>query len=576
MDENKEGISRRKFIELSAAASAGLVLTACAGRWQTSLLPRGTEADLVLINGKIITVDRKDTIVQAVATKGGLISMVGTNDQIGELVGPKTKVIDLKGKTVTPGLVDSHIHVIQYGKQAWEGFTEIRYPYVRTKEDLLKAVQEKAKELPKGEWISGNQGFLLSFDDAPDRWELDDAAPNHPVYLKHMSGQYAVVNSLALEIAGIDKSTPNPYGGKIVKDPDTGELNGLLNHYSAQNLVGKVATGWGTRTDTEVKGDVKRGQQLSLEAGYTSGQDVIVSSSRDVKAYRDVAEEHGLKMRMYLLQYVTSPQVAKEELINAERFKSGMLTFGGWKLAMDGGYAAGTSLMYDTSLAGSHNSYLYYPQDVVNQMVTVMHKAGYQVAFHCSGDRAIDMAINAIEAALKEAPRDNHRHRIEHLICPTPEALKRIKSLGIVVSTQPQWISMLADGYNKVTNKQTMDRFMPLGTMNEMGIPLAFGCDVPATPFVEPAWAFAGAVTRTTWMENTYNPEEKITMKDALRIHTMGSAYASFEEDVKGSLEVGKVADMVVWSHDLYSLDPTKDLVDLKAESAIVAGQVVY
>ena len=576
MKNHQEEISRRRFIAISATSAAGLVLSACAGRRDISFPPRESEADLVLFNGNIITVDPRDTISHAIAVRDGLISKTGTDEQIQELIGPHTNVIDLKGKTVTPGLVDSHIHVIQYGKQAWEGFTEIRYPYVRTKEELLKAVQDKAKTLPEGEWISGNQGFLLSYEDAPNRWELDDAAPRHPVYLKHMGGQYAVVNSLALEIAGIDKSTPNPYGGKIVKDPETGELTGLLNHYSAQNLVGKVATGWGPRTDEDLMGDVKRGQQLCLAAGYTSGQDVIVSTSRDVQAYKNVTEDHALKMRMYLLQYVTSPQAAKEEIKKADRFKSGMLRFGGWKLAMDGGYSAGTALMYDTSLKGSHYSYPYYQQDVVNQMVTVMHKAGYQVSFHCSGDRAADMAINAIEAALKEKPKDNHRHRIEHLIAPAPESLKRIKELGIVVSTQPQWISMLGDGYDNATNKETMDRFMPIRTMMEMKIPLAFGCDVPATPFVEPAWAFAGAVTRTTWQDNTYNPGEKITMKDALRIHTMGSAYASFEENVKGSLEEGKVADMVVWSHDLYSLDPTTELVDLKAESTIVAGQVVY
>jgi predicted amidohydrolase YtcJ len=576
MTEYENEISRRRFIKLSAAATAGLVLTACVGRRDRLLQPSQSQADLVLMNGKIITVDPRDTIVQAVAAKDGLILKTGTSEEITDFIGPRTNVIDLQGKTVTPGLVDSHIHVLPFGKQAWEGFTEIRYPYVRTKEELLQTVEEKAKTLPKGEWISGNQGFLLAYSDAPNRRELDVVAPNHPVYLRHMGGQYAVVNSLALELAGVDEFTPNPYGGKIVKDPDTGELTGLLNHYSAQNLVGRVATGWGPRSEKDRMGDIERGQELCLAAGYTSGQDVIVSSGTDVDAYKSVAKDRNLKMRMYLLQYVTSPQLAKEALKNAQRFKTGMLTFGGWKLAMDGGYSAGTALMYDRTLQGSKNSYPYYKQDVVNQMVTVMHKAGYQVSFHCTGDHAIDMAINAIEAALKEAPGENHRHRIEHLICPKPESLKRIKDLGILVSTQPQWISMLADGYNNVTNKETMDRFMPLKTMKEMGIPLAFGCDVPATPFVEPAWAFAGAVTRTTWMENTFNPDEKLTMQDALRIHTMGSAYASFEEDVKGSIEEGKVADMVVWSHDLYSLDPMTDLVDFKAESTIVAGQVVF
>ena len=209
-------------------------------------------------------------------------------------------------------------------------------------------------------------------------------------------------------------------------------------------------------------------------------------------------------------------------------------------------------------------------------MVTVMHQEGYQVSFHCVGDYAIDMAINAIEAALKAKPDSDHRHKIEHLIFPTSEALERIKDLGIVVSAQPNWISMLADGYRNVSDDKTMERFMPLRTILEMGIPLAFGCDVPATPFIEPNWSFAGATIRTTWLENTYNPDQTISMMDTLRIHTMGSAYASFEENEKGSIEVGKAADMVVWSDDLLTLDPKVDLVDLKPLTTILAGQVVY
>lgn len=564
-------ITRREFLKLATATSAGLVLSACnRGR-------RGrSEADLVLTNGRIITVDPKDSIVEALAAKDGLIQVVGKGEDVQAYIGPDTIVIDLEGNTVTPGLVDSHIHVIQYGKQTWGGFTDIRFPDVTSKDDLLRVLAEAVAQKEDGEWISGNQGFLLKIADAPDRWKLDAIAPDNPVYLKHMSGQFAVVNSYALALAGIDKDTPNPPAGMIVKDPDTGELTGMLSHYSAENLVGIVAPGWGERSNEELMDDVKRGQRDCLAVGYTSGQDVIVSSSRDVGAYRDVAEENDLKMRMYLMQYVGSGAQAKEELKAAERFRSGMLTFGGWKLAVDGGASAGTALMYDTSLPMSKISYPYYTQETMNLMVTVMHQAGYQVSFHCVGDYGIDMAINAIEAALKEKPDSNHRHRIEHLIFPTSEALQRIKDLEIVVSAQPNWISMLADGYNNVADEKSMERFMPLRTMLEMGIPLAFGCDVPATPFIEPNWSFAGATTRTTWLENTYNPDQTISMMDALRIHTMGSAYASFEENEKGSLEVGKAADLVVWSDDLLTLDPMVDLVDLKPLTTIVGGQVVY
>jgi len=571
MPPKLSGLTRRDFLKITGAASAALTLGGC----QFGNKGNGNGADLVLLDGKIITVDAKDSIAQAVAVSNGRILRVGTNREVKALVGDDTNVIQLGGKCVSPGLVDSHIHVLYFGKQIWEGFTEIRPPAANSKESLLEVVEEAAAKTPEGEWISGNQGFLIPLSEIPSLEELDAIAPNHPVYLKHMSGQYGIANSLALELAGVNQSTPNPAGGVLVKDPDTGELTGFLSHYSAQNLVSRFAPGWGERADEELYDDLLRGQDMCLAAGYTSGQDVIVGSARDVAAYRQVAENGDLKMRMYLMQYVPSARVAKDEIEKAEAFSIDMLTFGGWKMAVDGGGAAGTSLMYDTSLATSNRSYPYYDQEVLNKMVTRYHLEGYQTSFHCSGDRAIDMAINAIEAALKAKPDSDHRHKIEHLLWPAEESLKRIRDLGIHISTQPQWIIILGDAYLRISNQETMERFMPLRTILDMGISLSFGCDVPATPILEPNWAFAGALTRTTFNQNTFNPDQALSMPEALRIHTMGSAYASFEEDEKGSLEEGKLADMVVWSHDLYSLDSAKELKELKAETTIVGGEVV-
>lgn len=568
MSRKKKNLSRREFVKITGVATAGLILSGCE-------LGGRRKADLVLLDGKIITVDSNDSIVQAVAARNGEIVRVGSNNDVQDLIGDDTEVINLAGKTVTPGLVDSHIHVMYFGKQEWEGFTEIRIPYVSSKEELLQTVADAAARISEGEWVSGNQGFLLPLDQAPTLEELDAVAPNNPVYLKHMSGQYGVVNSKALEIAEITKDTPNPPGGVVVKDSVTGEPTGFLNHYSAQNLVGRLAPGWGERTEEEIAADVLRGQDQVLAAGYTSGQDVIVGSSRDIDIYKQVAQDDGLKMRMYLMQYVPSAAIAKEEIEKAEPFKVGLCKFGGWKIAVDGGSAAGTALMYDTNLPMSNRCYPYYQQETMNLMVNRYHHDGYQVSFHCAGDRGIDMAINAIEYALKEKPDSDHRHKIEHCLFPTQEALQRIADLGIHVSTQPQWISLLGDAFNNVANEEVMSRFFPLRTMLDMGISLSFGCDVPATPVLEPNWAFAGAYTRTTFNDNTYNEDEGLSMSEILRIHTMGSAYASFEEDVKGSIEVGKYADMVVWSDDLYSLDPYNDLKDLKAEMTIVGGEVV-
>jgi hypothetical protein len=520
-------------------------------------------------------VDPKDSVAQAIAVNGNKILAVGTNSQIRALIGPQTKSIDLQGKTVTPGIVDSHIHVIYYGKQFSKDLLDIRYPTVKDEKGLLEIIAKRAKNIPKGEWISGNQGFHVDPNAKLDRWVLDSVAPDNPVYLRQASGQYAVVNSAALKIAGIDRNTPNPYGSKIVRD-NTGEPTGMLIHYPAENLVAKFATGYGNRSDEDLLNDLKVGQDKCLSSGITSGQDVIVSNPRDIKIYKDLADKGELKMRMNLLLYVNDENQARQYVQQIKGYKSDMLTFGGWKLAIDGGSAPGTVLMYDDTLPLSKNSYYYYTPEELKSIVQILHDSGLQIAFHIVGDKGIDEALDAIESAMKANPRNDTRYRIEHAMYIRPESLQRIKKLGVVVSTSPQWISWHADSFKKASNEETMANFMPINSMLKLGIPLAFGCDVPASITHEPTWALYGATTRKTMTGYQPNPNERITLNDALRIHTMGSAYAAFEEDLKGSIEPGKFADLVVWSNDLFSIKTAKQLNEFRPLMTFVGGALVY
>ena len=532
-------------------------------------------ADLVLTNGAILTVDPRDSVAEAVAIRADRILKVGTNTAIRSLVGPQTQVIDLQGRAVTPGIIDSHLHVLYYGRQSWPGYVDIRFPRVRSMDDLLRAVGEKARQLPKGAWIAGNQGFHLPDDAALTRTALDTVAPDNPVYLRHSSGQSAVVNSRALELAGIRRNTPNPFGGRIVHDPRTGEPNGVLLHYPAENLIGRLAPGYGERTDAELEDDVRRGQQLCLEAGITSAQDVIVGSLRDVQAYQRLAARNELKMRVYILFYVQSEEQAAKLVRNIPDLHSDMLTFAGWKLAIDGGLAAGTAMMYDRNLFAARNAYAYHETASLKQIVLLLHKTGMQVAFHVVGDRGLDQALDAIEDAQRESPRKDPRHRIEHALFIKPESRARIRKLGVVISTQPQWISWHADGFRRATDDKNMATFLPLHSLLQDGVPLAFGCDVPAALAHEPKWAFLGAVGRRTASGYVPNADERLTVRETLRIHTMGSAYAALEENLKGSIEPGKLADLVVWSHNLYTM-ASRDIRDLTAEMTIVGGKIVF
>ena len=541
----------------------------------STLLFAAGEADLVLFNGKVITVDGEDTIVQAVAIKGDTILAVGSDPDIVALAGPQSKMIDLHGKTVTPGLIDSHYHLMYYGAQFWPGFLNIRHPVVASKADLLQVVGDYAQQLDPGDWISGNQGFTLQPHETVDRRDIDSVALHNPAYLRHSGGQFAVVNSMALEIAGIDSLTPNPPSSLIMHD-DEGQPTGILSHYPAENLVGKHAPGYGDRSDEEKFEDIERGQQLCLEAGYTSVQDVIVGTARDIMLYKQFAADGLLKVRLYTMLYIHDEDQADSLAQIFRPDDLGLFRFAGWKLAMDGGIAARTTLMYDKSLYASEISYPYHSQEVMNRIVRTLHDTGLQVAVHVAGDQGIDMVITAFEEAMAANPRPDPRHRIEHGLFPATDALQRMKDGNLILSTQPQWITWYSDGYSEATDSSTMSRFLPLKTMLDMGIPLAFGCDVPASPYQEPKWAFHGATLRYNPRSGTeYNPDEKLTMQEALRIHTMGSAYAGCAETTTGSLEPGKYADLVIWSHDLYTMSPA-EFIDLAAEMTIVGGEIVY
>lgn len=571
-------ISRREFLKTSCGAIAS-VLTGCATTGKIpekpSTLPMvpGEPADLILCNGNILTVDANDHIAQAVLISKGIIQKVGTDSEVSSFIGPRTQVIDLKGRTVTPGIIDAHNHMIYFGEQL-KYRLDIRPPKVMTKMDLLRVVKEATKTKPEGEWIYGCQGFPLVIKDSPTRWELDEVSPKHPVYLPHRGGQYAVANSLALKLGGVNKFTPHPYGGKIEKDEKRGEPTGRLIQYPAEDLVRRMIP---KRSIEEYEEAIRYAAGLFVPYGITSVQDVIVYLREHTKIYEQMAEKQTLPVRLYILEYVDSLQRARQKVALHHHFHNPMCTFGGWKLAIDGGGAAGTTLMYDKNQPGSKRSFpLHRPEDF-NRIVKILHESGLQIAIHVVGDEGMDICLDAFEKASPSTLPAKRRHRLEHANFPTQRNLDRMQKLGIVASIQPSWIHLYGDVYGNLLGKDIENRTIPIKSFLQRGIPVAFSSDVPATMVFEPFWGFIGAVTRKTRMGKYLAPAEAIVMKEALRAYTYGAAYAAFEEKEKGSIEEGKLADLAVWEQNLYTVRPEPDDIKaLKVLMTILGGKIVY
>ncbi len=577
-------LSRREFLKVSGGALAGTV-TGCVTVGKVPEWPAAGEdrypaqpspsspADLILHNGNVLTVDPSDRVAEALAVSQGKIQKVGSDLEIAPLRGPNTRIIDLKGRTVTPGIIDAHNHMIYFGEQM-KYRLDIRPPKVRDKADLLRVVKEAAQAKPEGEWIYGCQGFTMMIQDSPTRWELDEVSPKHPLYLPHAGGQHAVVNSLALKLGRVTRQTPQPYGGRIEKDEKTGEPTGRLIQYPAEDLVRRMIP---KPSVEEYEAAIRHAADLFLPYGITSVQDVIVYMRQHTRIYEDMAEKQTLPVRLYILEYIDTRQKAEQMVSLHHHYHNPMCTFGGWKLAIDGGNAAGTALMYDKSQLGSKRSFPLHRPEELNQIVEILHKSGLQISIHVVGDEGMDICLDAMERACT-APADlKRRHRFEHANFPTTRNLDRMEKLGIIASVQPSWVHLYGDAFQLQMGETIARRTIPVKSFLKRGIPVAFSSDVPATMVFEPFWGFIGAVSRRTRTGKVLVPSEAVTMREALRAYTYGGAYAAFEEKEKGSLEKGKMADLAVWEQNLYTMRPDpQSLRALKVLMTILDGKIVY
>ncbi len=518
-------------------------------------------ADLVLLNGKIVTVDEAFSIVEAVAVRDGRIVAVGGNEIVSAY--EAGRVIDLQGRTVVPGFNDTHTHISGTPQR------ELDLTETMSIGQMQEQVRAKVAELGEGEWITGYGWAEDQFAEQrmPTRADLDEAAPANPVTLTRAGGHSAVVNSLAFELAGIDRNSPDPARGIIERDA-SGELNGIIRE--RQDTVGRLVPP-ATREETRPSFVQNLTDLLSL--GITSITQAGVSP-RGYEEWQTVYDEHGDVLPRASVQI----NWAGRERMEAFGMRSGdgheQLRVGAVKVFVDGGFTGPSAYTIDEykSEPGFRGALDIDPDDL-RTIVHDAHEMGWQMGFHAIGDAAIQLIVGQFADELTANPREDHRHYLNHFtVRPPPEVMDLMAEHDILITQQPNFTYTLEQRYVENLHEEHAAHNNPLRSPMDHGVFVAISSDIlPIGPMV----GLYAAVTRKGQSGAVYGPDEALSIEKALNGYTRNGAYVTFEEDLKGTIEPGKLADMVVLSEDILTIDPER-LLDVEVETTILGGRVVY
>jgi len=515
--------------------------------------------DLVLLNGNIVTMDRRLKRAQAVAILGERILRVGKNSEVKSLIGKKTKILDLRGRTVVPGMIDTHMHFIDYGLS----LERIDLRGVRSIAEIQAKVASRAKETPTGRWILGRGWDQERLEERryPNRYDLDEASSENPVLLNRVCGHVSVTNSLGLQLAGITKETPDPRGGQIDKDPGTGEPTGVLRDEAMQLVWQRVPP----PTKPELVAAIEAASRSALSAGLTTVHALLRNS-----AYVEALQEACAAGKLGLRVYMGIPVDLLDDLIGLgikTGFGDDWLKIGCVKMLLDGSLGGRTAALKEPYADDpSNRGLLLYREEELRQLVSRAHDSGYQLAIHAIGDHAIDLALDAIEEAQNKTPRMDHRHRIEHASIISSQQIERMAGMGVIASVQPAFVTSDFWATDRV-GKEREKWVYPFKTLFRKVVASA-GSDCPVEHLdpIEGIWA---AVTRGGFL-----PAERLRVDKVLYMYTVNGAYASFDENEKGSISEGKLADMVVLSRDPFTVPPD-ELKSIKVEKVIIGGRVI-
>ena len=534
--------------------------------------PPSFAPDLVIINAMVHTMDPNLPLADAVAIHGNRIVAVGASKEIKKMAGPRTRVVDAQKRVVLPGFNDSHVHFLSGGFQ----LSSVDLRDAGTPQEFAERIHHFAEKLPAGRWITGGDWDHERWPEAklPTKDLIDNFTPDTPVFVNRLDGHMALANSRALRLAGITRQTLDPPGGIIVRDPKTGEPTGILKD-AAQNFVWKVIP---PSSFEERLTAARAATEYAAKLGVTSVQDM--SAGSDVGVYQTLLDRGELKTRIYAV----SPLPACERLVSTgvrANFGSEMLRMGGLKGFADGSLGSTTALFYEpyedapntSGIAGDE----MYPEGAMLTRVREADKAGLQVMIHAIGDRANDLIFTIYEQVEREDGKRDRRFRIEHAQHLRRQDIPRFARDKVVASMQPY--HAIDDGCwaEKRIGKERAKTTYAFRSLLDSGVVLAFGTDWTVAP-MNPMFSIYAAVTRRTLDGKNpkgWVPEQKISVEEAVRAYTVGSAWAEFQESVKGTITPGKLADLVILSRDIFKIDP-KDIETTKVVMTILDGRVIY
>ena len=533
-----------------------------------ALMPaRQTVPELILFNGNFMTVDAQNPRAEAAAIANGGFLAVGSNSEVRAAAASRTRLVDLAGATVVPGFIDAHTHPAMSGKLHLRRIN----CDLRSISQIQAAIRERAAKTPPGQWVLG-----AFYDDTKTaegrkltREDLDQAAPNHPVYIEHRGGHTAYVNSPAYERAGVNEKSPDPPGGHFDRHATTGMLNGGLQERATEPFEKHLPLAF-TRDD--LRSDVKLISERMARTGVTSVTDAGASPD-ELLAYQDAYAAGDLRFRVYcMIRYPYLDRMAAAGIrtgIGDEWVKVGAM-----KLVCDGSISERTARL-SQPYAGRPKDYgiFVYEERELYEQARKAYQAGWQLGTHANGDAAIDTTLRVYERLHREMPRGDPRFRLEHCTVVDPSLIERIARLGAIPTPFSTYVYYHGEKM-KEYGAERLDRMFAVRSFLDAGIRVTQASDYPPGPF-EPMMALQSSVTRTDMRGTVWGLKQRVSVEEAIRVGTLNGAYASYEENLKGSIEPGKLADLVVLGQDPTKVAP-EELIKVPVQRTMVGGRWVY